>query len=149
MRVGSHGSARLCHPPPCARLLRGCLRVLARRRLQYYTADGVCPFGVHCFYLHDGEAEESPRRRSRRSSGAGGSGRGRGRPGRGGRGRGRESGATGMGRDVYGDEVLDFFEDHPPEEDDEDYTPFVLDEILFELLDLSPLRHELPSGYFD
>lgn len=150
MRVGSRGSARLCRPPPCAPLLRGCVRVLPRRRLQYYTADGVCPFGVHCFYLHDGEAEESPRRLSRRGSRAGGSGRGRGRPGGGGRWRGFAAGAAGVDFDVFRYGLSEYLEGHSSEEDDGDYSlPYVLDDIPFELLDLSSSRRGLHSGYFD
>lgn len=150
MRVGSRGSAHLCRPPPCAHSLRGCLRVLTRRRLQYYTADRVCPFGMHCFYLHDGEAEESPRRRSRRGSRTDGSGRGRGRFGGGGRGRSLEGGTAGVDPDVLGDELSEYLRDLPPEEDDEYYSmPLALDEILFELLDLSSSRRGLHSGYFD
>lgn len=123
---------------------------VARIPCKYYTADRVCPFGMHCFYLHDGEAEESPRRRSRRGSRTDGSGRGRGRFGGGGRGRSLEGGTAGVDPDVLGDELSEYLRDLPPEEDDEYYSmPLALDEILFELLDLSSSRRGLHSGYFD
>lgn len=150
MRVGSGGSIHLFLPTVCASAPRLSAR-LARGQLQYYTADGVCPFGVHCFYFHEAELEESPRRRSRRGDRPGGSGRGRGRPGGGGRGHGYEGGAAGLSVDVDVDssiyiDALRVPDDYASEEDDQYFMQFALEETL-ELLDIASSGRGLPSGY--
>lgn len=139
-------------PPHRVRpFLRTCLCALTHGRLQYYTADGVCPFGVHCFYFHEAEAEESPRRRSRRGSRPGGGVRGRGRPGSSGRAHGHVVGTAGLDVDIDVDSssylgALPVPEDDASEDDNEYFTRFALEEIL-ELLDISSSGRGLPSGY--
>lgn len=124
---------------------------VARIPCKYYTADGVCPFGVHCFYFHEAEAEESPRRRSCRGSRPGGGVRGRGRPGSSGRAHGHVVGTAGLDVDIDVDSstylgALPVPEDDASEDDNEYFTRFALEEIL-ELLDISSSGRGLPSGY--
>ncbi|GAB0489300.1 hypothetical protein MMPV_000517 [Pyropia vietnamensis] len=136
---------------------------------KYYTADGVCPFGVHCFYFHDSkEAEEElPRLRSLRGSRPNGSGRGRGRLEGGDHGHGHEGGAADLddaieldrhyalhdGRAPYPGADIDvdqFSALHAPEEDAlEEYDwyhsmGFALDEIM-QLLDFSLSEGEVSA----
>lgn len=113
--------------------------VPSTRALQYYTADGACPFGTRCFYLHEpGLGAVAPRRRSRR----GGGGRGRGEAA------GRGGGGGGGGRGGLTEYDPEWAADLSWDGNDEDgELPFELDVMLMELLNLVPGSGEMPLHF--